>query len=71
MDKQTFKIKAKFVFNGQAIVKARSRAEAEAKVKDGLVAILDRVVKYDEDIVEWSTSSRSHAVINRKQEDKQ
>lgn len=69
MEKQTFKIRVKFVFNGQAIVKAHTRQEAEAIVEEGMVAELGKVFKLD-DIVEWSTSSRSHAVVNRKQEDR-
>ncbi len=69
MAKKTFKIRAKFVFGGQAKVQAHNCQEAEAIVEKGLAALLGKVEVFDEDIVDWDFGTHGDTVINRKQEE--
>lgn len=69
MAKKTYKIRAKFVFDGQVIVRASSRQEAEACAEKNIAATLGRVEPLDEDIQDWDFSMKSSTVVNRKREE--
>lgn len=69
MAKKTFKIRAKFVFGGQVQIKAHNRQEAEAIVKRSIVAELDTVNAFYDDIVDWDFCSHGETIINREQEE--
>ena len=71
MAKKTFKIRAKFVFGGQVQIKAHNRQEAEAIVKRNIIAELDTVNVFDDDIVDCDFSTRGDMVINRNEEDEE
>lgn len=60
-----YKIRAKFVFDGQVIVQAASRQEAEKH----FVATLGRVESLDESIQDWDFSMKGNTVVNRKWEE--
>ena len=68
MAKNTFKIRAKFVFGGQVKVQAHSRQEAEATVEKSIAALLGKVEEFDEDILDWEFGTHSDTVINRKEQ---
>lgn len=70
MAKKTFKIRAKFVFGGQVKVKAHNRQEAEAIVKRNIIAELDTINAFDDDIVDCDfRRTRGDMVINRNEEE--
>ena len=69
MAKTKFKIRVKIVFSGQVKVQAHSRQEAEAIVKRSIVAELDTVNAFDDDIVDWDFCSHGETIINREQEE--
>lgn len=71
MAKKTFKIRAKFVFGGQVKVQAHNRQEAEAIVKRNIIAELDTVNAFDDDIVDYNFSTRGDMVINRNEEEEE
>lgn len=71
MAKKQYKIRARLVFNGQVIVQAHSRQEAEAIAEKGIVGQLGKVEvqpEAGERIQDWDFSLKGEAVINRKQE---
>ena len=70
MAKKTFKIRAKFVFGGQVKVQAHNRQEAEAIVKRNIIAELDTINAFDDDIVDCDfRRTRGDMVINRNEEE--
>lgn len=69
MAKKSYKIRAKFVFDGHAIVRASSRQEAEAAAEKYLAAQLGQVEPLDEDIQDWDFSLKGNTVVNRKREE--
>lgn len=72
MAKKQYKIRARLVFNGQVIVAAHSRQEAEAIASKGIAGQLGRVEVQptaEDDIKDWDFSIKSEIVINRKQEE--
>lgn len=69
MAKKTFKIRAKFVFGGQVQIKAYNRQEAEAIVQRSIIAELDTVNVFDDDIVDCDFSTRGDMVINCNEEE--
>ena len=69
--KKTFKIRVKFVFGGQVKVQANNRQEAEAIVKRNIIAELDTVNAFDDDIVDCDFSTRGDMVINRNEEEEE
>jgi hypothetical protein len=71
MAKKQYKIRARLVFNGQVMVSAHSRQEAEAIAEKGIAGQLGKVeVKptAEDDIRDWDFSIKSEIIINRKQE---
>lgn len=68
MAKNTFKIRAKFVFGGQVQIKAHNRQEAEAIVEKNIAALLRKVEAVDEDIVDWDFPIHGDTVINHKEQ---
>lgn len=69
MAKKNYKIRAKFVFDGHAVVRASSRQEAEASVMQHLSANLGKIEAQDECIVDLDFSAKGCAVVNRKREE--
>lgn len=69
MAKKDYKIRAKFVFDGHAVVRANSRQEAEAAVEKYIAAHLGKVEPLDECITDWNFSLKSNTVVNRKREE--
>lgn len=72
MAKKHYKIRARLVFNGQVIVAAHSRQEAEAIVEKGIAGTLGKVEVQptaEDDIKDWDFSLKGETVINRRQED--
>ena len=71
MAKKQYKIIAMLVFNGQVIVAAHSRQEAEAIAEKGIAGQLGKVEVQpteEERIQDWDFSIKGETVINRKQE---
>lgn len=68
MAKKDYKIRAKFVFDGHAIVRAGSRKEAEAAVEKYIAAQLGKVEPLDECITDWDFSLKSNTVVNIREE---
>ncbi len=71
MAKKQYKIRARLVFNGQVIVAAYSRQEAEAIAEKGIAGQLGKVEiqpTAEDDIRDWDFSIKSEIIINRKQE---
>lgn len=59
------------MFNGQVIVAAHSRQEAEAIAEKGIAGLLGKVEVQpteEERIQDWDFSIKGETVINRKQE---
>lgn len=59
------------MFNGQVMVSAHSRQEAEAIVEKGIAGQLGKVEVQptaEDDIRDWDFSIKSEIIINRKQE---
>ena len=69
MAKKNFKIRAKFVFDGQVIIRANSRQEAEAFAEKHIAAHLGDVQPLDECIKDWDFNVKSTTVVNRKREE--
>lgn len=69
MGKKQYKINAKFVFDGQVIVRANSRQEAEAYAEKHIAAHLGNVQPLDECIKDWDFDVKSSTVVNRKREE--
>lgn len=72
MAKKQYKIRARLVFNGQVIVAAHSRQEAEAIVEKGIAGQLGKVEVQPtagDDIMGCYFSTKGEMVINRKQEE--
>lgn len=69
MAKKNYKIRAKFVFDGQIIVQAASRQEAEAAAEKHVAATLGKVEPLDESIQDWDFSLKGNTVVNRKREE--
>lgn len=71
MAKKQYKIRARLVFNGQVIVAAHSRQEAEAIAEKGIAGQLGRVEVQptaEDNISDWDFSLKGEVVVNRKQE---
>lgn len=71
MAKKQFKIRARLVFSGHAVVAAATRKEAEAIVEKGIAGQLGKVEVQptaEDDIRDWDFSIKSEIIINRKQE---
>ena len=60
MAKKDYKIRAKFVFDGHAVVRAAEKY---------LAAHLGKVEPLDECITDWNFSMKSNTVVNRKREE--
>lgn len=72
MAKKQYKIRARLVFNGQVIVAAHSRQEAEAIAEKGIAGQLGKVEVQpteEERIQDWDFSLKGEVVVNRKQEE--
>lgn len=69
MAKKNFKIRAKFVFDGQVVVRATNRQEAEAATEKYIAARLGEVQQLDECIQDWDFNVKSSTVVNRKREE--
>ena len=72
MAKKQYKIRARLVFNGQVMVSAHSRQEAEAIVEKGIAGTLGKVEVQptaEDQIQDWDFSTHGETVINRRQED--
>lgn len=69
MAKKNFKIRAKFVFDGQVIVRAHTRQDAEAAAEKYIAATLGKVEQLDESIQDWDFDLKSSTVVNRKREE--
>ena len=69
MAKKNFKIRAKFVFDGQVIIRANNRQEAEAAAEKYIAAQLGNVQPLDECVQDWDFSMKSSTVVNRKREE--
>ena len=72
MAKKQYKIRARLVFNGQVMVSAHSRQEAEAIAEKSIGGTLGKVEvqpEAEDRIQDWDFSSHGEAVINRRQED--
>lgn len=69
MAKKNYKIRAKFVFDGHAIIRASSRQEAEDAAEKFLAAHLGNVEPLDECIEDWDFSLKGNTVVNRKREE--
>ena len=67
MAKKNFKIRAKFVFDGQVIIRANNRQEAAAEKY--IAAHLGNVQSLDECIKDWDFCVKSSTVVNRKREE--
>lgn len=71
MAKKQYKIRARLVFNGQVMVSAHSRQEAEAIVEKGIAGQLGKFEVQptaEDDIKDWDFSLKGEVVVNRKQE---
>lgn len=71
MAKKQYKIRARLVFNGQVIVTAHSRQEAEAIAEKGMAGTLGKVEvqpEFEERVQDWDFSTKGETVVNRKQE---
>jgi hypothetical protein len=68
MAKKNYKIRAKFVFDGQIIVRAASRQEAEVAAEKHIAVTLGKVEPLDESIQDWDFSLKGNTVVNRKLE---
>ncbi|UVX35695.1 MAG: hypothetical protein [Bacteriophage sp.] len=71
MAKKQYKTRAGLVSNGQVIVAAHSRQEAEAIAEKGIAGQLGKVEVQpteEERIQDWDFSIKGETVINRKQE---
>ena len=69
MAKKNFKIRAKFVFDGQVIIRANNRQEAEAAAEKHIAARLGEIEPLDECIKDWDFCIKSSTVVNRKREE--
>lgn len=69
MAKKNFKIRAKFVFDGQVIIRANNRQEAEAAAEKHIAARLGEIEPLDECIKDWDFDIKSSTVVNRKREE--
>lgn len=72
MAKKQYKIRARLVFNGQVMVSAHSRHEAEAIVEKGIAGLLGKVEaqpEAEERIQDWDFPVHAVVVVNRKQEE--
>ncbi len=72
MAKKQYKIRARLVFNGQVMVSAHSRQEAEAIVEKGIAGLLGKVEaqpEAEERIQDWDFPVHAVVVVNRKQEE--
>lgn len=72
MAKKQYKIRARLVFNGQVMVSAHSRQEAEAIAEKGIAGQLGKVEVQptdEERIQDWDFSLKGEVVVNRKQEE--
>lgn len=68
MAKKDYKISAKFVFDGQVIVRAKTRQDAEAKAEKYIAASLGNIESLDDDIQDWDFNIKGNTVVNRKQD---
>lgn len=71
MAKKQFKIRARLVFSGHAVVAAATRQEAEAIVENGLRALLGKVEadpSVEERIKDWEFCTHAETTINRKED---
>lgn len=66
MAKKNFKIRVKFVFDGEIYVEANNGKEAEAFAEKYITAHLGDVQPLDECIKDWDVSMKSDTVINRR-----
>lgn len=72
MEKKQFKIRAKFVFSGHAVVSAATRQEAEEIVEKGLHALLGSVQAdpaTEDGIIDWRFGMHADTVVNRREEE--
>lgn len=69
MAKKNFKIRAKFVFDGQVIIRANNRQEAESAAEKYIAAQLGNVQPLDECVQDWDFSVKSSTFVNRKREE--
>lgn len=71
MAKKQYKIRARLVFNGQVMVSAHSRQEAEAIVEKGIAGLLGKVEAQpdvEEYIKCWDFSTHADMTVNRKED---
>jgi hypothetical protein len=68
MAKKDYKIRAKFVFDGQVIVRAKTRQDAEAKAEKYIASSLGNIESLDDDIQDWDFNIKGNTVVNRKQD---
>ena len=72
MARKQYKIRARLVFNGQVIVAAHSRQEAEAIAEKGIAGLLGKVEAQpdaEERVQDWDFPIHGTVVVNRKQEE--